>query len=125
MAWATSTRRQRLPANWDTIRTQVRDRAHGRCQGQDVLKVGAIGHAPRCNGKGNDADHIKPGDDHGMGNLQWLSTPCHTAKTARETAERNKAQAEARRRTERHPGALHSRSDLGGDSPGRLALIAG
>jgi 5-methylcytosine-specific restriction protein A len=108
MAWATSTRAARLPRDWGAIRVQVRARAKGRCQGQDVLGVGIIGHAPTCDGIGSDADHITAGDNHSLDNLQWLSAACHRAKTARETARRNVERAGQRRRTERHPGALDS-----------------
>ena len=41
-------------------------------------------HAPDCHGIGAECDHIKPGDDHSLSNLQWLSAPCHLAKTLRE-----------------------------------------
>lgn len=100
MAWETSTRRSRLPPNWDSdIRPAVKRRANGLCQ--------AAEHARDCDGTGTDADHIIPGDDHGMGNLQWLSRPCHDAKTARETAARNTKRASMRvRPAERHPGEI-------------------
>lgn len=98
MAWSTSDRRRRLPADWDAIRARVGARAGGRCQAQE--------HDPRCDGRGSDADHIAPGDDHSLGNLQWLSGPCHRAKTAQETAARNTARAAMRIRPEQHPGAM-------------------
>jgi 5-methylcytosine-specific restriction protein A len=98
MAWATSTRRQRLPDDWPAIRAEVRNRAGGRCEAQH--------HVPECDGIGTDADHIRQGDDHSLANLQWLSRPCHKAKTARESAARNRARAAQRKRTERHPGAM-------------------
>jgi 5-methylcytosine-specific restriction endonuclease McrA len=97
MTWSTSDRRQRLPPNWQTLRRQARDRAHGLCE--------ATRHDPRCDGKGTDADHITAGDSHHLANLQWLSGPCHRAKTARETAARNRQTAALKRRpVERHPG---------------------
>lgn len=97
MAWSTSDRRQRLPANWATLRRQTRDRAHGLCQAKQ--------HDPHCDGTGTDADHSTPGDTHRLENLQWLSAPCHRAKTARETAARNRQTAALKRRpVERHPG---------------------
>jgi len=99
VAWATSDRRQRLPPNWQATRAQVRARAQGRCE--------ATTHDPDCDGRGTDADHITPGDDHTPGNLAWLSGPCHMAKTARETAARNTARAAMRRRPiETHPGEM-------------------
>ena len=99
MAWTTSTRRDRLPPDWWAIRQRVKRRANGQCE--------ATHHAPGCTGTGTDADHITPGDNHALDNLQWLSTACHRAKTAAETAARNQARAAQRRRPhERHPGAL-------------------
>lgn len=100
MGWETSTRRSRLPPDWRTvIRPAVKQRARGLCE--------ATEHARGCNGTGTDADHITPGDDHTMDNLQWLSRPCHDAKTALETAARNAARASMRQRPpERHPGAI-------------------
>lgn len=101
MAWATSDRRERLPANWAAIRRQVKANAHGLCQ--------ATTHANACDGVGSDADHITAGDDHDVHNLQWLSSPCHDAKTARESAARNTATAALKHRpTEQHPGRRHA-----------------
>lgn len=99
MAWSTSDRRFRLPKGWPAIRAEVKRRARGLCQAEY--------HVPQCDGLGTDADHIAQGDDHGYTNLQWLSEPCHRAKTARETAERNKRNAQLKRRPqEPHPGRL-------------------
>jgi len=97
MAWETSDRKSRLPANWQAIRRQVKARARGRCE--------ATHHARGCGGWGTDADHIVPGDNHELNNLQWLSDACHRAKTATESATRNTARKEARTKpTEQHPG---------------------
>lgn len=97
MAWHTSDRKDRLPPNWEAIRRQVKTRAKGRCE--------ATEHAKGCGGWGRDADHITPGDNHTLTNLQWLSGPCHRAKTARESAARNQARKQARiRPKEQHPG---------------------
>lgn len=79
----TSTRSARLPRDWQAIRAQVKARAKGRCE--------AIRHHPDCDGIGRECDHITPGDDHRLTNLQWLSTPCHLAKTRAESAARNRA----------------------------------
>lgn len=99
MAWSTSDRASRLPANWAAIRQAVQDRAGGMCQAKH--------HVRDCDGIGTDADHIVQGDDHSMGNLQWLSGPCHKAKTAEETAQRNRKRASMRKRpSEQHPGAI-------------------
>lgn len=100
MAWSTSDRRQRLPKNWADIRRQVQRRAHGLCE--------ATTHARACDGTGTDADHIHAGDNHALTNLQWLSGPCHRAKTATETAARNTTIAALKHRPpELHPGRKH------------------
>lgn len=97
MPWETSDRRFRLPKNWPQLKRQVKARAHGLCE--------AAPHDPRCDGVGTDCDHVIEGDDHSLGNLQWLSGPCHRAKTGRESAARNRQRAELRHRpTEQHPG---------------------
>ena len=97
MAWDTSTRRQRLPSDWAELRRLTKRRANGKCE--------ADTHAPGCDGTGTDADHKVQGDNHNLDNLQWLSGPCHWAKTRQENAARNKANAALKRKpTEPHPG---------------------
>lgn len=98
MAWATSDRASRLPDDWPDIKRRVKARDRGRCQ--------AGAHAPGCDRRGVEVDHITPGDDHSLSNLQLLSVECHRAKTARESAERNRRRARQRRRHERHPGEI-------------------
>lgn len=94
--WKGSDRRQRLPANWPTLRKRVYKRDGGMC----VL----------CGAPGNDVDHIVPGDDHNMENLRLLCTSCHKKKTAEEGgaayAAKRRAINARLRRTERHPGLL-------------------
>ena len=91
MPWSSSDRRQRLPKDWPKRRAAVKRRAGGRCE--------AAVHVPECDGIGTDCDHIKAGDDHSLANLQWLSLPCHKAKTAAERPSR-------KRPAEKHPGLL-------------------
>ena len=99
MAWSTSDRHSRLPHDWQAIRRRVRARAHGRCE--------ATVHAPGCDGRGTECDHIIPGDDHSLENLAWLNSYCHKAKTQREAAQNNRAMARLRRHPiEKHPGLL-------------------
>lgn len=97
--WYTSDRCGRLPANWEAVRRKVAERAHYECQ--------ATVHAAGCNGVGTDCDHIIPGDNHNLDNLQWLSAACHKAKTARESAERNIRRKKMRLHPcESHPGLM-------------------
>ena len=101
MAWHTSDRRHRLPKDWPTIVSRIKTRDQHRCQ--------ASRHDPRCDGRGTDVDHIIQGDNHSDDNLQLLNEYCHRAKTADETAARNKLNAKLRRRPEEeHPGRLDS-----------------
>lgn len=94
VAWSSSDRRSRLPHDWPKLRAQVKRRARGRCE--------AAVHVAECDRIGTDCDHITQGDDHSLANLQWLSRPCHDAKTRADNGI-------ARRLTlpsEQHPGAL-------------------
>jgi 5-methylcytosine-specific restriction endonuclease McrA len=94
MAWTSSDRRQRLPANWPALVAETKRIAKGRCQ--------ALAHVTGCDGIGTDCDHIEQGDDHSQTNLQWLSRACHKAKTMSD----NGYQPRLTRTPERHPGAL-------------------
>ncbi|WP_415940427.1 HNH endonuclease [Streptomyces sp. 039-1] len=80
MAWSSSDRRSELPPNWPAIRARVKRRDRGVCQG--VLSEGAL-----CGAPGTDVDHIRPGGDHSLGNLQLLCRWCHKRKTQRESHE--------------------------------------
>ena len=89
MAWEGSTRRQRLPPAWPTLRRSILKR--------DPLC--RLSFADICTTVSTEVDHIKAGDDHTPGNLQGVCAPCHKRKTA---AERPRQ----RRPTEAHPGML-------------------
>lgn len=77
-AWTGSTRRSRLPDDWNKRRARVfaRDNHTCRaCQGE------------RCGNRNLECDHITPGDNHSLDNLQTLgAVPCHTEKTSAEAA---------------------------------------
>jgi 5-methylcytosine-specific restriction protein A len=79
MSWNTSDRRARLPRNWAKLREQVKRRAGGLCQAKQ--------HEPDCSGAGNECDHVINNDDHSLTNLQWLSGPCHRARTLQQATE--------------------------------------
>lgn len=91
MGWESSDRRSRLPRDWPKRRAAVKRRARGRCE--------YANHVPECDGVGTDCDHIVSGDDHSLGNLQWLSGPCHAHKT-------NADKQAWKRQPEPHPGLL-------------------
>lgn len=102
MSWYTSDRRSRLPlagGEWVRIRTRVRERANNHCQAQV--------HSALCNGIGSECDHITPGDDNSLDNLQWLNKHCHKLKTQREAARNNRRRAQLRRHPhETNPGMI-------------------
>lgn len=92
MSWATSTRKARLPRDWPARVAKVKARAKGRCQ--------ATAHVAECDGQGAQCDHVHQGDDHSLTNLQWLSDPCHAAKTRLD----NGYSAAVKAPVEDHPG---------------------
>jgi hypothetical protein len=59
-AWRGSTRRQRLPANWDELKARALER--------NPAKVCHWCGRPG----GGDLDHIVAGDDHRLENLDWI-----------------------------------------------------
>ena len=73
-----NTWRKGLPTNWKLIRERVIRRDRGLCQG--VLSEGAL-----CGHPGTEVDHIRPGNDHTLGNLQLLCAWCHKQKTQAES----------------------------------------
>lgn len=89
--WVGSTRRDRLPPDWPAVRAAVLERDGYRCR----LRFARV-----CVGSATDADHIEPGDDHSLENLQAACEPCHLVKSS---AEGNAAQIRLRRPPERHP----------------------
>jgi 5-methylcytosine-specific restriction protein A len=74
-AWATSTRRERLPSNWSSIVRFIKRRDKGQCQW------------PGCQAKGTEVDHVIPNDDDDLTNLWLLCTDHHKAKTQSEAAQ--------------------------------------
>jgi 5-methylcytosine-specific restriction endonuclease McrA len=96
MAWQGSTRRARLPNDWARTRRRVLRRDGHACQ--SVFSDGR-----RCGMPANQVDHIEPGDDHSMANLQALCGWCHARKSS---SEGGTAAALTRVRTER-PTTTH------------------
>lgn len=80
--WAGSTRRRRLPPDWEQRRELVAERADGLCEGLS-LDGEQTWHVDDCDGHGSQCDHRVRGDDHSLDNLAWLSVPCHAEKTRR------------------------------------------
>lgn len=92
-AFEGSTRKQRLPPDWDERRAAV------------FQRDGDICHVCRLPGA-DEVDHVIPGDDHRLTNLapihSWRTPQrCHAFKTS---AEGNAAKPPLRRPPERHPG---------------------
>ncbi len=91
MPWSSSDRRSRLPANWSTLVRTVKRRDEGVCQ--------------KCGRLGAEVDHIVPGDNHDLSNLQLLCSRCHRIKTLAEARRaRGGSRSDRRRKTEQHPG---------------------
>jgi 5-methylcytosine-specific restriction enzyme A len=94
MPWTTSTRRQRLPADWPHIRRAVLNRDHHTCRI----------NSEHCTHKATEVDHIINNDDHGPANLQATCHPCHRDKTTAHAHNAMRAiHAKARHPHERHP----------------------
>ncbi len=97
--WAASDRRERLPANWEALRRQVRIRSGGRCE---VIKGS---NSQRCTNPARDCDHILAGDDHRLQNLQDICVFHHRHKSSVEgNAAKAARVAAGKRPPERHPG---------------------
>lgn len=77
--WAGSDRLSRLPDNWRELVALTRERAHGRCEAREW-------DGSACESPGSDCDHIEPGDNHALDNLQWLCRRHHLEKSGREGA---------------------------------------
>ena len=115
MAWTTSTRKQRLPNNWNKLRQQVLRNNNNKCaglphpMGSPTQTAGGTPtptgrwHAAGCDGHATDVDHITAGDNHSTDNLQPLSRACHHAKTTAETI----ARAATRHAMTQHKHAPH------------------
>ncbi|MEU6633805.1 HNH endonuclease signature motif containing protein [Streptomyces parvus] len=52
----------------------------------------SLSDGSRCNAPGTDVDHIRPGNDHSMTNLQLLCSWCHRQKTQAEATAARVAQ---------------------------------
>ncbi|MFB8351005.1 HNH endonuclease [Streptomyces niveus] len=101
--WQGSDRRSRLPADWQKIRLRVLRRDGGQCT--TLTEAGA-----RCDSSATDVDHIRPGDDHSLGNLRSLCSYHHRIKSSQEGAAaynaKRRAIAKRFQRAEQHPGLL-------------------
>lgn len=96
MSWGGSTRRQRLPEDWEqNYRLPVLSRDRWLCQI----------NGPGCMRVATDVDHIRRGDDHSRENLRAACSRCHNKKSSAEgNAQKAKLKAQRRRPTARHPG---------------------
>lgn len=101
MAWQGSDRASRLPPDWPALCVRVMALHRTVC------------HV--CGMPGSDqVDHVRPGDDHSLGNLAPIHGDvwpyCHRYKSAREgVAARVELRAQRARRNEKHPGEVDHR----------------
>lgn len=96
MAWSTSDRRGRLPADWPKIRLIVGNRDGWRCQWR--YANGTI-----CGKFANQVDHKKRGDSVDPRDLQMLCEEHHNHKSATEGGEASAAALAARKRRVERP----------------------
>lgn len=95
MSWNTSTRRDRLPPGWQSIRRRILVRDQYRCA------------VPNCDTPATDVDHAVAGDDHSDANLQSLCAAHHARKSSKEGAQARWAKRNRlRRKPEQHPGMI-------------------
>ena len=93
--WNSSTRRSRLPKDWQSRRRQVLSRDDWICQ------IGLSG----CLTEASDVDHIVAGDDHRLENLRAACSYCHAKKSSAEGHARRRELLSRRfRPRDRHPG---------------------
>ena len=101
MAWEGSDRSSRLPSDWPKIRQERLKKDGYRCVWK-LPKTGA-----RCPRGATEVDHIRPGDDHSMGNLRSLCEDHHKLKTAMDNRRaKRKIKASRFRHAEEHPGRV-------------------
>lgn len=91
--WSGSTRRERLPADWNSRRAYIFERDGYRCRA--LLPDGR-----RCPADATDVDHILENDDDSYSNLQSLCRRHHQTKTSSHAGRRS---AQARKERIRHP----------------------
>lgn len=101
MTWEGSSRKARLPSNWHSLRTTVLKRDGHRCQHPVPLPPTGTHTDTQwtvCAQQANQVDHITPGDDHTLGNLQALCTFHHKKKSSFEgnNSKKNKNQSRFR-----------------------------
>lgn len=87
--WVNSDRRSELPPGWAALRAAALERDGHRC----------VAPWTTCGDPATDVDHIIPGNDHRLENLQSLCHPHHVEKTNAERVVFTQA-----RPRERHPG---------------------
>jgi 5-methylcytosine-specific restriction protein A len=99
MAWESSDRASRLPADWKDRVRKVWDRAGKQCEWR-------LPSGKRCPRPGADVDHIRNDDNHSLGNLRLLCRHHHDKKTQREAWVGKSKRKPSKRREEESPGRL-------------------
>jgi 5-methylcytosine-specific restriction endonuclease McrA len=98
-AWTGSTRKSRLPADWPRLRQVVLKRCNHTCEW--------VEDGRHCVAIATDVDHIRPGDDHSLLNLQGLCNHHHLVKTGRDVqAAQAKRRALGKLPEEPQPGVI-------------------
>jgi len=100
MSWNSSNRVGELPSNWAALRRTILSRDGRICQLQ----------YEGCSLRATEVDHIRPGDDHSLTNLQAVCTACHSIKSSQEgLRERLRRKRLTKRPREQHPGLRKAR----------------
>lgn len=99
MAWENKDRMARLPSDWQTRRMRVLRRDGYKCQARDSRGV-------PCGEPANQCDHVVPGDDHSLDNLQALCRWHHARKSSAEGAAARRPRPTQRREPEPHPSRI-------------------
>jgi hypothetical protein len=95
--WKSSTRRDRLPADWPKLRAMTFARDGAACTW--------VVDGERCWAPATDCDHVNRGDDHSLANLTSLCSRHHAEKSAQEGVQARKEKARATLlEPDEHPG---------------------
>ena len=107
MAWSTSDRRSRLPANWLQLRAEVFATKGKRCY---IVEDGY-----RCEREATEVDHVTPSGSDDLSNLEPICSAHHRRKSSSEGWQAmNRKKRQARERAEKKFGWAEERP-----APGR------
>ena len=92
--WVGSTRKETLPADWETRSRKVLERDEYRCRIA----------GPSCTRVASETDHIGDRLDHSYPNLRAVCHTCHSLRSSQQGGKAYAAKYNRRRQAEPHPG---------------------